>query len=109
MVSYSGRPPGQPAYRCDRPNLMLGLRRCFTFGGLRVDAAVARELLRAVEPMAVEAAQEAERMHKESQGEQRRIVELELQQARYEASLAERRYAACDPDNRLIAAQLERS
>jgi hypothetical protein len=32
-------------------------------------------------------------------------VELELQQARYEASLAERRYAACDPDNRLIAAQ----
>jgi excisionase family DNA binding protein len=109
VVSYSGRPPGQPVYRCDRPNLMLGLPRCFTFGGLRVDAAVARELLRAVEPMAIEAAQEAERMHKESQGEQQRIVELELQQARYEASLAERRYAACDPDNRLIAAQLEKS
>ena len=45
----------------------------------------------------------------EQQSEQRRIVELELQQARYEASLAERRYAACDPDNRLIAAQLEKS
>ena len=40
----------------------------------------------------------------ERQAEQRRILELELQQARYEASLAERRYAACDPDNRLIAA-----
>ena len=38
-----------------------------------------------------------------------RMVELDLQQARYEASLAERRYAACDPDNRLIAAQLENS
>src|SRR3546814_12661379 len=37
------------------------------------------------------------------------MVELDLQQARYEASLAERRYAACDPDNRLIAAQLENS
>jgi hypothetical protein len=37
------------------------------------------------------------------------ILNLELQQARYEASLAERRYAACDPDNRLIAAQLEKS
>ena len=36
-------------------------------------------------------------------------MELELQQARYEASLAEWRYAACDPDNRLIAAQLEKS
>ena len=109
VVSYSGRSPGQPVYRCERPNQMLGLPRCFTFGGLRVDAAIARELLRAVEPMAVEAALEAERRHMESQAEQRRILELELQQARYEASLAERRYAACDPDNRLIAAQLEKS
>ncbi|MBK8209247.1 MAG: recombinase family protein [Rhodospirillales bacterium] len=109
MVSYSGRPPGQPVYRCDRSNQMLGLPRCFTFGGLRVDAAVARELLRAVEPMAIAASLEAERRYMEGRGEQRRIVELELQQARYEASLAERRYAACDPDNRLIAAQLEKS
>jgi DNA invertase Pin-like site-specific DNA recombinase len=108
MVSYSGRPPGQPVYRCDRPNLMLGLSRCFTFGGLRVDAAIAKELLRAVEPMAIEAAVEAERKFMEAHSEQQRIVELELQQARYEASLAERRYAACDPDNRLIAAQLEK-
>ncbi len=37
------------------------------------------------------------------------IAELELQQAQYDASLAERRYAACDPDNRLIAAQLEKA
>lgn len=109
VVSYSGRPPGQPIYRCDRPNLMLGLPRCMTFGGPRIDAAIARELLRVVEPMTIEAALEAERRHMESQGEQQRIVELELQQARYEASLAERRYAACDPDNRLIAAQLEKS
>jgi DNA invertase Pin-like site-specific DNA recombinase len=109
MVSYSGRPPGQPVYRCDRPNLMLGLPRCFTFGGLRVDAAIARELLRAIEPMAIEAAVEAERRYMETRSEQQRIVELELQQARYEAALAERRYAACDPDNRLIAAQLEKS
>ena len=109
MVSYSGRGPGQPVYRCDRMNLMLGQPRCLTFSGPRVDAAIARELLRAVEPIAIKAALEAERMHMESQDEQRRIIDLELQQARYEASLAERRYAACDPDNRLIAAQLEKS
>jgi excisionase family DNA binding protein len=108
-VVYAGRPPGRPVYRCDRPNLMLGLPRCLGFGGSRVDAAVAAELLRVVAPMAIEAALEAERRHMENQGERRRIVELELQQARYEASLAERRYAACDPDNRLIAAQLEKS
>jgi DNA invertase Pin-like site-specific DNA recombinase len=108
-VSYSGRAPGYPVYRCNRPNIMLGDARCLTFGGARIEAAMADELLRAVEPMAIEAAREAERMHLESRGEQRRIVELELQQALYDASLAERRYAACDPDNRLIAAQLEKS
>ena len=80
-----------------------------TFGGPRVDAAVARELLLAVEPMAIDAAFEAERMHREKQEDQQRILNMEMQQVRYEASLAERRYAACDPDNRLIAAQLEKS
>jgi len=108
-VCYSGRGAGLLVYRCDRPNQELGRPRCMTFGGKRVDAAVAAELLRAVEPMAIEAALEAERRHMHMQDEQQRIVELELQQARYEASLAERRYAACDPDNRLIAAQLEKS
>jgi excisionase family DNA binding protein len=108
-VSYTGNQTRRPVYRCDKPNLMLGLPRCMTFGGPRVDQAVAHELLQAVEPLAVEAAVEAERMHRKRQVDQRRILDLELQQARYEASLAERRYAACDPDNRLIAAQLEKS
>jgi len=84
-------------------------RKRRSLASVRVDAAVAGELLRAVEPMAIEAAVEAERRYMESQSEKQRLVELELQQARYEASLAERRYAACDPDNRLIAAQLEKS
>jgi len=108
-VVYTGRGTPRPVYRCDRPNLMLGLPRCLGFGGSRIDAAVAAELLRALEPMAIEASREAERVHMDAEKERRRIAELELQQARYEASLAERRYAACDPDNRLIAAQLERS
>jgi hypothetical protein len=34
-VNYSGPSPGRPVYRCERPNQMLGLLRCFTFGGLR--------------------------------------------------------------------------
>ena len=109
VVAYVGRGVPQAVYRCDRPNLQLAQPRCFTFGGRRPDEAITRELLRAVEPMAIEAALQAERRHMEVQLDQRRITELELQQARYEATLAERRYAACDPDNRLIAAQLEKS
>jgi DNA invertase Pin-like site-specific DNA recombinase len=107
-VVYTGR-SSQPVYRCDRGMSAVGARRCMMFGGLRVDAAMARELIRAVEPLAIEAALLAERRIMEHQAERRRILELELQQARYEASLAERRYAACDPDNRLIAATLEKN
>jgi excisionase family DNA binding protein len=59
--------------------------------------------------MAIEAAFRAEQMYREQEEDQQRILDLELQQARYEANLAERRYAACDPDNRLIAAQLEKN
>ena len=108
VVSYSGH-YCQPVHRCERPNQMLARPRCLMFGAKRVDTAIGYELLRAVEPVAIEAALRAEHRYMEQQSEQRRIVELELQQARYEASLAERRYAACDPDNRLIAAQLEKS
>ena len=107
-VAYRGHAPRQPVYRCDRPKQTFALPRCVSFGGSRVDQAVARELLVAVEPIAIEAAIEAEQRHVHMRGEQQRIVELELQQAKYEATLAERRYAACDPDNRLIAAQLEK-
>jgi excisionase family DNA binding protein len=106
-VAYYGR-KGR-AYRCDNPNLMLAAARCLTFGSSRVDTVLVRELLRAVEPIAVEAAMAAERLCMERVNERRHILELDLQKARYEASLAERRYAACDPDNRLIAAQLEKS
>ena len=107
-VTYTGRYP-RPVYRCDKSNLQLGLRYCMSFGGKRIDAAIAAEMLRAVAPMAIEAAVEAERMLRSEDKDRRRIAELELNQAQYDASLAERRYAACDPDNRLIAAQLEKA
>ncbi|MBD9444179.1 recombinase family protein [Rhizobium sp. RHZ01] len=106
-VAYRGRYP-YPVYQCVG-RTALGLPRCMCFGGQRVDTAIARELVRVVQPIAIQAALVAERTHMETQREQQRILELELQQARYEASLAERRYAACDPDNRLIAAQLEKN
>ncbi len=107
-VFYAGRTP-RPVYRCDQPYLVRGDARCITFGGTRVEGAVAAELLRAVAPAAIAAAKEAEAMVQQQQQERLRVAELELEQARYEAALAERRYAACDPDNRLIAAQLEKN
>jgi Recombinase/Recombinase zinc beta ribbon domain len=105
-VLYTGRYP-RPIYRCEQPNVQLGQQRCLTVAGKRIDETIAAEMLRAVTPMAIEAAEEAARMLRVEDQDRRRIAELELQQAQYDASLAERRYAACDPDN--IAAQLEKA
>src|SRR6266566_1726818 len=78
-VVYNGRYP-RPVYRCDKPNLQLGQRRCLSVAGKRVDETIAAEMLRAVAPMAIEAAMEAERMLKEEDHDRQRIAELELQQ-----------------------------
>ena len=80
---------------------------CVGFGGLRVDMAVTNEVLRAIEGHAIEAACEAAEQLQRQRQELRKAIELELEQARYEAGLAARRYEAVDPDKRLVAAELE--
>jgi hypothetical protein len=72
-----------------------------------VDEAVAQEALNAIGGNAVEAAVEAAEQMRQQRQELRKSLELEVEQARYEARLAERRYEAVDPDQRLVAAELE--
>src|SRR3546814_12972084 len=74
-VVYSGRPPGHPYYRCERINQMLAKPRCMTFGASRIDPAIGKEILRAVTPMAIEAAMEADRAHRDNLEERHRMVE----------------------------------
>ena len=107
FVSYSGSQGMVLRYRCLGANRKHGDPRCLSFSGLRVDRAVAGEVLRAISGNALEAAVEAAEKMRQQVGEQRRAVELELEQARYEARLAGRRYEAVDPDRRLVAAELE--
>ena len=105
-VVYTGR-TSTPKYRCARLRQMYGEPWCIRFAAWPVEAAIVRVIVEAVQPMAIEAAMTAERTLVEQRDEARRLRELELQQATYEARMAERRYASCDPDNRLVAAQLE--
>jgi hypothetical protein len=94
-------------YACRGTVLDCGEGPCISFGGLRVDAGVGNEVLHAVEGNAIEAALEAAEQMQTQQQELRRSVELEIEQARYEARLAARRYDAVDPEQRLVAAELE--
>jgi DNA invertase Pin-like site-specific DNA recombinase len=107
QVSYGGRLHTQPRYCCNRGYAMHGLAPCISFGAQRPDWAIAREIMLAVEPLAIEAAIMAQREACQQVDDRRRAYEMELQQAQYEANLAARRYRAVDPDNRLVAAELE--
>ena len=85
-----------------------GVERCISFGSLRVDQAVGGEIVRLLKPLGVEAALNAIAAKTEEEVEKRRQIDLALKQARYEATLARRQYDAVDPDNRLVAGELER-
>lgn len=86
---------------------MHGTAPCINFGATRPDLVVARLLLDVVQPMAIEAAIVAEQQASHRDEERKRALELERQQTEYEVQLARRRYESVDPDNRLVAAELE--
>ncbi len=106
-VAYSGPEGVVIRYECRGQRIDCGEGRCISFGGLRVDEAVSKELLRAIEGNAIEAAFKAAAQFEQRQQELCRAVELEVEQARYEARLAARRYEAVDPEQRLVAKELE--
>ena len=106
-VSYSGTRNNVVRYHCKGAHSNQGAGWCISFGGFRADQAVSSEVLRVISGDAVAAAFEAAQEAVAQRSEQRRTLELALEQASYEAQLAARRYAAVDPDNRLVAAELE--
>jgi DNA invertase Pin-like site-specific DNA recombinase len=97
-----------PRYWCagDRGRQMV--RSCITFAGTRVDQSVAVEVLEALRPLGIQAALDAIDHSQNQTDEKRRSMELALQKARYEASRIERQYQAAEPENRLVAAELEK-
>lgn len=108
-IFYRGPAKSVPNYYCQgSDNLVAGRgSRHMNVGGLAIDAAVAEAFLAALQPAALQAcltaAQQLETSHDAALAQHRRQAE----QARYQASKAERRYRAVDPDNRLVARGLE--
>ena len=97
------------SYFCNQRTVDTGQKRsCFSVGGIEIDRVVARRFLDLVSPAGVEAARAAAQAVAQRAGTALRSQRLELEHCRYEAGLAERRYRQVDPDNRLIAATLER-
>lgn len=106
-VAYSGKGGNTGRYHCRGGHVNHGGPPCISFGGMRVDRAVSAEIIARLQPLGVEAALDAEAAQGEAHAEKRRQLELNLEQARYEAARVRCQYDAVDPDNRLVAGELE--
>jgi excisionase family DNA binding protein len=95
-------------YVCNTETGNLSNKNCIAFSNMRIDAAVSAEVLHAISPLAIEAALQLIADHEQAGADRLRQNELALQQARYEETYARRQYDAIDPDNRLVAGELER-
>lgn len=94
-------------YQCRGDDAHVGAGLCIGIGGVRIDRAVALQIIEAVSDRAVEAAIFASDQVERSRMEVGAAVERELEAARYNAALASRRYELVDPAKRHVARELE--
>jgi excisionase family DNA binding protein len=97
----------RPSYECAYRTDQVSTPTCRSIAAGTVDSAVAERLLQAVTPaelaLALAAADEvADRAQRAS-----RAAELAAERARYEADRAERAFCQVEPENRLVARNLE--
>ena len=107
QVGYSGTHGQVGRYLCSGRRDERGSGSCATLGSLRLDQAVVSEVLAAISPAGIEAAIAAEDATSTADQQKRVALELALERARYEVNRARKQYDAVDPENRLVAAELE--
>jgi DNA invertase Pin-like site-specific DNA recombinase len=106
-VFYGMRSDHPHRYQCRGDESHTGSWRCIGIGGVRVDRAIAVEILNAVSDRGVEAAILAADQLTRAGDVTRHAANRELEQAQYEVALAERRYNLVDPAKRHVARELE--
>jgi DNA invertase Pin-like site-specific DNA recombinase len=107
QVVYSGTSGRVPRYVCRGDRGDRQSSRCLTLGSLRLDRAVAQSVLAAIQPAGIEAAVKLTECAQLEDDEKRKALELALERARYEEKRARRQFDAVDPENRLVAGELE--
>ena len=108
LVTYTGNGHDVLRYHCRRGWLDHGEPRCISFAGLVVDHAVSKEILHVVQPAAIEAARLAAAEQSRQRDDVTAALERDLEAARYDARRAQKQFDQVDPDNRLVADELER-
>ena len=99
---------GGGEYVCNHLHSQEGLPACQRVRASQVDAAVAEAFLTALAPAELDALSRASRTRHQIDTAMRSSAERQLERKRYAAALAERQFNRVDPDNRLVAGELER-
>ncbi len=105
-VMYGGKDSGLVYYNCDG-NRDKGQVTCWSLPGVPIDNAVEKLWLETVVPRELELCLAVEHKVDEQAKSLGKQWKLRLEKAEYEARIAERRYKAVDPDNRVVARTLE--
>jgi DNA invertase Pin-like site-specific DNA recombinase len=106
-MQTSYRHTGKPFYSCTR-HLTRGTEQtCYGLKAAVVDDVVAEQVLRALEPAALELSLQATQDIQKGRERLDRHWQQQLERARYEVEHARRQYDAVEPENRLVARTLE--
>ncbi len=106
-LAYRGD-PAHPIYCCRLDDPAVGNCRGQNLSAAVVDELVARQVLQVLEPAAIELALEAEARIQREQDRLEKHWQQELERAQYKTQRARRQYDAVEPENRLVARELER-
>ena len=111
-VSYGGhrseRAHRTMQYRCSSSRSQIGGTDCQTIGGKRIDQAVVDVFLDAVAPAGLEALKRIEEQWEADTHALTHSWALQVEKAEYDAQRAERQFQAVEPENRIVARELER-
>jgi hypothetical protein len=104
--SYHGKPV--PDYWCGRSRINAGQPGvCQTIHGGSLDDAIGDVLVEAMTPLAVEVALTVQQELAARAADADRLRQQQVERARYDADVAQRRFLRVDPENRLVADALE--
>jgi DNA invertase Pin-like site-specific DNA recombinase len=106
QVQYSKR--GYVSYYCSngRPQRDSEGSRCFRFAACELEEQLSEQILYAVGPAGVMAAERAMQQLASERAERRKALLEQLEQLQYEADLTRRRLEAVDPENHLVYSTL---
>ena len=96
-----------PVYVCQKESVENNAGLCQHIYGENIDGWISGLVRERLTPEAVRVSVEVQKEVNRRKDEQSRYFQLQVEKARYEANLAKRRFMGVDPDNRLVALELE--